>query len=87
MSEKTWKDIKGYEGIYKASNLGEIKRLYKNGKEKILKLNLNQHGYLTVNLSKNRKMKFYRVNRLIAETFIENPDNKPYVNHKNRSKR
>ena len=80
-----WKDIKGYEGMYQASNLGQIKSL-KLKKEKILKQCKNEHGYLVVNLCKNGKWKTCRVHRLIADTFIPNPENKPCVNHINGQK-
>ena len=91
-SLEIWKPIKGYEGLYEVSNLGNIrsldryieqkqfsgtifKRLYKG---KILKPQLRNSGYLMVNL-KNKQIV---VHRLVAETFIENPENKPYINHK-----
>ena len=51
-----WKDILGYEGLYKVSNLGNIKSL-KFQKEKVLKLQTNTKGYFIVNLYKNKKMK------------------------------
>ena len=86
-----WKDIKGYEGLYQASTEGNIRSLphiRKNGagqylqKGKILKLNLKK-DYLRVKLSKNGFSKTYRVNRLVALTFIENSFHKETVNHIN----
>ena len=87
---RIWKDIQGYEGLYQVSNLGEVRSLnYKGftGNIHNLKLILRKDGYLQVNLSKNGKKKNYRVHRLVAETFIENPNNLIIVNHKdlNRS--
>lgn len=85
-----WKDIPNFEGLYQANINGEIRSLdhiRKNGtnkyiqKGKILKFNKNNSGYLQVRLSKNGISKTYRVNRLIALTFIENPLNKETVNH------
>ena len=90
-----WKDIPEYEGLYQASNLGNIRSLdhiRKNGtnqyiqKGKLLKLNKNTSGYLQVRLSKNGIAKTYRVNRLIALTFISNPEVKQTVNHINGNK-
>ena len=44
--KEIWKDIIGYEGLYKVSNQGKVKRLYRNGGEKILKAGKNTNGYL-----------------------------------------
>lgn len=89
MEEETWKDIKGYEGIYQVSNLGKVRsfsRKYANyGNEaKILK-GLNNKGYLRVSLSKNGKCKMFSIHRLVAETFIPNPNNYSCVNHKDEN--
>ena len=85
-----WKDIKGYEGLYQVSNLGKVKSLLGwNGKtyykrEKILKPYI-QKGYLRVNLFKKNKGNKYLVHRLVAETFIPNPNKLPEVNHKDEN--
>ena len=73
---------------YQVSNFGQILSLNYNrsGKSKLLKLGKNTQGYLQVQLSKNGKRKTFRVNRLVAETFISNPDNLPEVNHKDEDK-
>lgn len=83
-----WKDIEGYEGLYKVSNLGRVKSLNYNhtGKEKILRPKKERNGYLRVNLYKNGKNKMFTVHRLVAEAFLENPDNLPQINHKNEIK-
>lgn len=44
---------------------------------------VNKEGYLYLNLSKDSILKTYKVHRLIAITFLPNPDNKPQINHKN----
>lgn len=75
-----WKPIKGYEGLYEVSILGEVisaktrknlKQTEHNGKQ----------PYFYVTLSKQSKMKKWLVHRLVAEAFIPNPDNKKQVNH------
>lgn len=81
--DEIWKDVEGYEGIYKVSSLGNVKKLnYKNsGKEQNISLCNDADGYLLVNLRLNNKSKSKRVHRLVAQAFIPNPDNKPQVNH------
>ena len=73
-----------YEGLYKVSNLGRILSLNYNGTGKpgLMKPFDNGNGYLRVNLRKNGEYKTCSVHRLIAFTFLENPENKPFVNHK-----
>ena len=78
--------IKGKSTDYKADIFGNIWS-YKNKKEPFkLKLITNKYGYYVVNLYINKKLKQFRVNRLIAQTFIPNPNNYPQVNHINGNK-
>ena len=77
-----------YEG-FEVSNLGRIKSLnYRNtGKAGLLKPGKNKYGYFIVVLSKNKETKDCYVHRLVAETFLPNPDGKPCVNHKIKGKK
>jgi hypothetical protein len=91
-----WKDVVGYEG-YQVSNLGRIKSLDKRvnisgflkypttkiRKGKILRQSKDKDGYLKVALFKDREKKYLRVHRIVAMTFIPNPENKKTVDHKN----
>ena len=72
-----------YEGLYKVSNLGRILSLnYRNtGKPDLMTPIDNGTGYLKIQLWKNGKPKTCLVHRLVAQTFIPNPENKPEVNH------
>lgn len=87
-SMEEWEDIAGYEGLYQVSNLGRVKSLgnNKSRNEKIIKPRSNKDGYLLVGLYNEGKGKNHRVHRLVAQAFINNPDNKPEVNHKDEDK-
>ena len=86
-----WKDIKGYEGLYKISNFGRIIRLQYirrnilTKRVSIYKLHfikpILQKGYLSCSLSKNGVIKRFRLHRLIAINFIPNPNGYKVVNH------
>jgi hypothetical protein len=73
-----WKDIKGYEGFYQASNYGKIKNVKTGHKTYGSK---SRGSYLRKTLCKNNVKKYFLVHRIIAETFINNSENKPTVNH------
>lgn len=88
--KEIWKDIKGYEGLYQVSNLGNVKSLdriiiskdkKRNIRGRILHLSICPDGYFFCHLCKNGKDKNCKVHRLVAETFIKNPDNYPCINH------
>ena len=75
-----WRDIKGFERHYQISNYGRVKS-FKNGEVKILKPHVDKDGYLQICLSVKGKHNICKVHRLVAETFIINPENKETVNH------
>ena len=78
-----FKDIKGYEGLYKIGNLGSVYSYAKRGrKSKLLKQNFDRAGYQVTYLCRNNIVKTVKVHRLVCEAFHENPNNLPQVNHK-----
>lgn len=84
---ETWKAIDGYDGQYEVSDLGRVKSLGNNKtrKEKILKQH-NIRGYIRVVLYKDGHRKPLLVHRLVAESFIPNPQGLETVNHKDEVK-
>lgn len=97
--EEQWKSVKNYEGLYEVSTLGRVRSIGKSFlmnnhgtmcmvkiQPKILEQRYHTAGYLLVNINKHKNQKTVRVHRLVAETFLPNPENKPFVNHKNGKK-
>lgn len=74
--EEIWKDIPGYEEYYEVSNTGLIRR-----KAYIMKCRLTNDGYPAITLCGGGKQLSKTIHRIVAEAFVENPDNKPQVNH------
>jgi hypothetical protein len=90
-----WKDVIGWEGLYKVSTSGEIKstntyvrspegKRARNGR--ILKQGIGNRGYKLVTLSKDNKHTTKNVHRVVAEAFIVNSRNVIDVNHKDGDK-
>ena len=94
--KEIWKDIEGYENLYKVSNMGRVKSLermkwngrgYQKVPEKILEGYDIGNGYLYVGLYRGGKSKQCLVHRLVATAFLDNSDNLPEVNHKDENKK
>lgn len=94
LDNEEWRDVVGYEGYYQVSNFARIKRLFNqfnvirgesvvrmSNPEYILNGNINKWGYHKVILRKEGKGKPYLVHRLVAQSFIPNPNNYETINH------
>jgi hypothetical protein len=80
--EEVYKPIEGYEN-YEISNFGNVKNIKTNT---IKKSCIGSSGYYDIELFKNNKRKHFLLHRLVALTFIENPENKYCVDHIDRNK-
>lgn len=76
--KEIWCDVYGYEGLYQVSNLGNVKSLLNNI---YLKGHVSNCGYCDVQLYKDKKVRVFKVHRLVALHFIPNPGFKQQVNH------
>lgn len=91
-NKEEWKDVVGYEGLYKVSNSGTVvsfpktwlsgRWVVRTNPEQEMKYSVDRKGYHILGLRKDGKLKMHKVHRLVALAFIPNPDNKPVVNHK-----
>ena len=81
---EVWKDIPEYEGLYQISTLGRIKG-FQTG-ERILCPGKTKRGYFMTVLCKEGNRRTYHIHRLVALTFLPNPENKPTLDHINRDK-
>lgn len=81
-----WRDIKGFEGLYQVGDNGQIRALYKHRAPRILKPIKGANGTVHVVLYQNEKRKQINCQKIVAETFIPNPENLPQILHKNGDK-
>jgi len=91
-----WKEVAGYEGLYEASNLGRIRSVprtlidglgrARRYRSKILTGGVSDKGYWAVMMCRGSVQRMTLISRLVAETFIPNPDGKAEVNHKDGNK-
>ena len=87
-----WREIRGFEGLYRVSNLGRVMgypRITRSGyyiAPRIIKGSLYTSGYIVVKLRCGDKLKRFAVHRLVAEAFVQNPGRYPIINHKDEDK-
>ena len=76
--KEIWKEIKGFEGRYSVSTLGNIRN---DKSSRLLSPNIGNHGYRKCSWRENGIVEYFLVHRVVAKTFIPNPDGKRTVNH------
>ena len=94
--EEVWKKVVGFEELYEVSSMGRVRCVGRYVEKlnhgtmvnayyvpRILAQHYVPEGYLMVNLNSGKNQKGFRVHRLVAQAFIPNPDNKPFINHIN----
>jgi len=82
MEKENWLPVKGYEGLYEVSDMGNVRRVNGN----LLTPSVNKGKYLYVRLSRSSDEKQFYIHRLVAMAFLPNPHNHPEVNHKDENK-
>ena len=92
-----WKPVVSYEAFYEVSSLGRVRSVsrtitHKDGvkrtfKQREMAQTVNERGYLSVGLNKDNVQSTFMVHNIVATAFIENPMNKPIVNHKDLDKK
>ena len=85
LENERWKEIQGLDGRYFISDHGRVLSLCCDG-YKLLQPFVCGSGYYYVDLRKDNQDIKSRVNRLVADAFVENPENKPIVHHKDNDK-
>jgi|SRR5208337_2841915 len=97
---ETWAAIRGFEGLYEISTLGQVRTVEKLQRyllrnklpaqrriqAHLLSSQLNNRGYRIVHLYKNNRRYMKTVHRLVALTFLPNPQRKPEVHHMDRDR-
>lgn len=96
LPNEEWRDVFGYDYEYKISSFGRLVSLHKRKvakndsilirKPKILKPYTNSLGYNVTSLQKGGRQKMVKLHRLVAEAFLENPQNLPVIDHIDRNK-
>lgn len=88
LRHEIWVDVLGFEGMYQVSNFGRVKSLkrYTNNQfckeDRMIVPRKDRYGYLRVDLKKGKQLKTFVTHILVADSFVSNNENKPYVKHK-----
>ena len=82
LANEEWRDVVGYEGLYQVSSLG---RVFSLKRQKMMKF-YNHHGYNRLKIEKGGVVKDMAVHLLVANAFIINEGNLPFINHKDENK-
>ena len=90
---EVWRDVVGFEGLYKISNKGKlysVERKNSRGRKcggRTLKPSRDKNGYIRVTLCENSKLKNKFIHRLVAEAFVHNPNGYSEINHRDENKK
>lgn len=87
-ADAQWREIVGWSN-YMVSNTGLVKQICDSPRRKagIIPIhNSGPKGYLQVQLNQNGASTHFRLHKIVALAFIPNPENKPYINHKDCNK-
>lgn len=85
-----WRNVIGWEGKYLISNNGRLIALAKKANlktgnritlPKLIKLQKDKKGYIVATLYHNNICKGVKIHRLVAESFISNPNKYPHIDH------
>lgn len=82
LNNEEWRDIEEYT-IYQISSSGLVRNKVRN---KLKRITINSNGYCTVSLSNKGRVKNFFIHQLVAKAFVNNPENKDFVNHKDEIK-
>ncbi len=83
--QETWKAVPGTNNKIEVSSLGRARSFLRNNR--VLRLQTDKKGYLRFTVSIERKKHTFKIHRLVAELFIDNPRRLPQVNHKDGNKK
>ena len=88
VTKTLYKPIDGFGSKYFVSDDGHIYSIRRRGQiGGVMSETPNSSGYLRVNLSSDGKTKSYFIHRIVAAAFVQNPDSKEFVNHKDGNKK